>query len=230
MKVHRFYVGDTKLILKQNFWVHDAGLLWQWGRVLRFKPGQTLVLFNGQGDDKMYKIVSISAKEVHLEHVTDMEPIKPKRPVYLFWSLIKNENNSLVIQKATELGATNLVPILTERAVKTGFNLERAEKIAIEASEQSGRSTIPHIREPISLDEMLSEYAEKLKLFVCHFGQESPIVVDEDESTGVIIGPEGGWSDEEVATMITAGAQILELGKTVLRAETAAIIAVSKFV
>lgn len=227
MKIHRFYTGD-RLKLKQDFWVHEDDLLWQWGKVLRFKPGQKIILFDGLGTDRMYELKSISAREAHLHLVTDIEPKHPKNHVYLFWSLIKSDKNDLVIQKCTELGVNNFVPIVAERSMKTGFNLKRAEKIALEASEQCGRSNIPDIREPISLEELIEEYKD-MELFVCHLGYSEPAIVKKSAKVGVIIGPEGGFTDEEIKLLVSAGAKVLELGDLTLRAETASIIASSKF-
>ncbi len=228
MKIHRFYTGG-EIELKSDFWVHDEALLWQWNRVLRFKEGREVVLFDGRGEDRLYKIKSISNKEAHLNLITELEPKIPKTHVYLFWSLIKSDKNDLVIQKCTELGVTNFVPIISERSVKTGFNMARAEKIAVEASEQCGRSTIPHIREPIHINELLGEYSEEINLLVCHFGHSDLEEVKKDEKIGIVVGPEGGFTDDEVATLVSGGASILELGQMTLRAETASIVAVSKF-
>lgn len=229
MKIHRFYIGG-KIDLKHDFWVHDEALLWQWNRVLRFKEGQEIVLFDGVGKDRLYEIKSISPKEAHLNLVTELHAKLPKTHVYLFWSLIKSDKNDLVIQKCTELGVTNFVPIISERSVKTGFNMARAEKIAVEASEQCGRSSIPYIREPIHIDELVKEYGQEVRLFVCHFGRSEIEEIKKDEKIGIIVGPEGGFTDDEVASLVTGGAKIIELGQMTLRAETASIVAVSKFI
>ena len=228
MKIHRFYIGG-KIDLKHDFWVHDRALLWQWGRVFRFVAGQEIVLFDGKGNDRLYKIGEISPKEAHLLLVTELEPKIPKAHVYLFWSLLSGDKNDLVIQKCTELGVTNFVPIFSARSAKTKFNIAKAEKIALETSERCGRSTIPHIRRPIDIQEVLSEYGDQVNLLVCHQSHSELTEVKKDSKLGIIVGPEDGFMDGEVTTLISGGAKVLELGELTLHAETAAIVAASKF-
>src|SRR5690606_20204102 len=98
---------------------------------------------------RLYKIVQVEKDGVKLELVTEFERKLPERHIYLFFSLLKKDKNEWVLQKCTELGVRNFVPIVADRSEKTGFNLERSEKIVIEAAEQCGRSDIPDVREPI---------------------------------------------------------------------------------
>jgi 16S rRNA (uracil1498-N3)-methyltransferase len=228
MRLHRFYTGPD-IRLKADFWLHDEALLWQWNRVLRFRAEQEVILFDGQNKQRLYKIAEISKKEAHLQMITDMVFKRPGRHVYLFWSLLKRENNEYIIQKCTELGVSNFVPIISERTVKKDFNMARAQKIAIEASEQCGRGDIPAIREPVHLEKVLEEYADKLKMIVCHEGGSEEIALADDEIAGLFIGPEGGWSEHEQEMFSEPGIMTLGLGDFTLRAETAAIVASSKF-
>jgi 16S rRNA (uracil1498-N3)-methyltransferase len=224
-RTHRFYTGPD-LKLKKDFWVHDPALIWQWTRVLRFREGQDLILFDGDQTDRLYKIVAIAKTEVHLQMITEIERSLPLRNIYLFWSLLKKDNNDLVLQKCTELGVSNFVPILSERSIRKDFNIDRAHKIVIEASEQCGRSNIPHVREPVHLSKVLEEYKDKLPLYVCQQeGEEHDLGEDK---LGLIIGPEGGWSDQELALFSSHNLKSLTVSNHTLRAETAAIVAVSK--
>lgn len=231
MKIHRFYVGkiNTKmglLELDNNIWIHDERLLQQWLYVLRFRVGDQLVLFNEQ-TERLYEISKIEAPHsVNLSLLTEQKRILPKVHVYLLWALLKKDNNELIIQKATELGVRNFVPIIAERSQKTDLNLERAKKIIIEATEQCGRADIAEIREPILLGEALAEY-QSLPLYVCDRG-ESTTNIDQLEKMGLLIGPEGGWSEAEKALFKKLNLPVLNIASFTLRAETAAIIAVSK--
>lgn len=225
MRLHRFYTGSD-IKLQKNFWLHDEAILWQWNKVLRFKPGQEAILFDGIGTERLYKISDLSKKEAHLELITELKPRMPKKHLYLFWSLLKKENNEYIIQKCTEIGVSNFVPLLSERTIKKDFNLERARKIAVEASEQCGRINIPVIREPLHLEKALQEYKDKIEMFVCHMGGQTSIT--ESDKAGVLIGPEGGWSEAEQKMFSAAGVNTLGLGDFTLRAETAAIVAASK--
>lgn len=227
MRLHRFYTGPG-LKLQKNFWLHDEALLWQWNKVLRFKPAQRAILFDGQGTERLYKITELSRKEAHLELVTELKPKLPQRHIYLFWSVLKKENNEYIIQKCTELGVSNFVPIISERTIKKDFNLERAKKITIEASEQCGRANIPVIREPLHLEKALEEYSGKIEMYACHQGSKTGMQA-KAEKAGIFIGPEGGWSEAEQEMFSSAGINLLGLGDFTLRAETAAIVAASKF-
>ena len=222
MRVHRFYTGDT-IKLQNDFWVHEPAMLWQWKKVLRFRESQELILFDGVKTDRLYRVMSISDKEVHLHMVTEVERSLPKRQVYLFWSLLKKDNNDLVLQKCTELGVSNFVPILSERSIRTGFNMDRAHKIVTEASEQCGRSSIPQIREPIHLEKVLEEYRDKMPLYICEQGTATSKITD--EKLGIFIGPEGGWSDNETNVFKTQGLRHMAISDHTLRAETASIMA-----
>jgi 16S rRNA (uracil1498-N3)-methyltransferase len=142
--------------------------------------------------------------------------------------LFKKDNNELILQKATEAGVSNFVPILSERSIKTGFNLERAHKIVIEASEQCGRSNIPEVREPIHLEKALEQYREHLTFLVCQQEKSPDLKLKDSEKYGLLIGPEGGWSESELAFFEKNEFQHIALGDFVFRAETAAIVAVSK--
>lgn len=225
MRLHRFYTGPD-LKLKNDFWLHDEQLLWQWNKVLRFRAEQKVLLFNGSGKERMYVISEISKKEAHLKLVTDIETKLPKLHVYLFWSLLKKENNEHIIQKCTELGVSNFVPVISERTIKKDFNLPRARKIAVEASEQCGRSNIPAVREPLHLEKALEEYAGKIQLIVCQQGGEKTVKIA--DKAGLFIGPEGGWSPEEQKMFSACTLDVMGLGEFTLRAETAATVAVAR--
>ncbi len=230
MKIHRFYVDPAKNIeLKHQFWFHDEQLVSQWLRVLRFRPGQEIVLFDGVEHNRLYRLVELTGCEAHLEMITDYERKLPSREVYLFWSLLKKDKNDWVLQKCTELGASHFIPLLADRSEKTGFNLERAKKIIIEAVEQCGRSDIPAVREPMRIATALGGYKDNLKLLVAD--AEGLKIENCDlkiaQPTGVLIGPEGGWSEAEKDLFKQNKIQHLNLHKFTLRAETAAVTAVS---
>ena len=226
--MHRFYVGgDIKL--QKDFWIHDEKLLWQWNKVLRFRPGQEAVLFDGNQTERLYRIAELSKKEAHLQLITEMKPVVPSRHIYLFWSLLKRENNEYIIQKCTELGVSNFIPILSERTIKKEFNHERGKKIIVEASEQCGRGNVPDLREPIHLQKAIDDYKDKIMLLFCHQGGNKLPELDSDvKKIGIIIGPEGGWSEDEQKMFGQYQLDSMDLGGFTLRAETAAIVASSK--
>jgi 16S rRNA (uracil1498-N3)-methyltransferase len=227
MRIHRFYVG-AELELTHNFWVHDERLIWQWRKVLRMTPGQELVLFDGIRSDRLYRLVELNEREAHLEYITDFERKLATREVYLFWSLLKKDKNDWVLQKATELGVSHFVPLLADRSEKTGFDIERARKILIEAAEQCGRSDIPSVREPLHVATAIHELHDKAVLYICEQGSEPLAPSNASAAVGILIGPEGGWSDTEKELFVAQDLSHLQLAQFTLRAETAAVAAATK--
>ena len=228
MKLHRFFAGDMHdkygpTELRQHIWVNDGQLYNQWTRVLRYKPGDQLILFNGSGEDRLYKIHKIEETAVGLELVTELQPNYPKREVYLFWSMLKKDKNEWVLQKCTELGVTHFVPILSDRTEKTGFDEDRAKKIVQEAAEQCGRSDIPRVRETLGLQTSIDEFKDKITLYYAEQSDDSD-ETQSDQPCGIFIGPEGGWTDTE-KELLQANCKKLNLAQFTLRAETACVAA-----
>lgn len=226
MKIHRFYTPDINLT--HDLWFKDKLILAQWTKVLRFHPGQQVVLFDGISHDRLYNITELSPGEAHLELITDYARTVPHKNIYLFWSLLKKDKNDWVLQKATELGVSHFIPLIADRSEKTGFNIERARKIVIEAAEQCGRSDIPAIRDAMHVTTAIEQYKDKATLYICQQGSEQSSLVPDD--IGVLVGPEGGWSDAEKQLFKDADMQHLNLHDFTLRAETASVAAVVKLV
>lgn len=212
--------------LTQTTWVHDEKLLHQWRRVLRFEAGREVVLFDGDGTDRLYRITKLDKDEAGLELVTELEPKRPKQEVYLLWSLLKKDKNDWVLQKCTELGVSHFVPLLADRSEKTGFDAERAVRIVTEAAEQSGRSDIPNIRQPLGVRAAVEQLRDKVNLYVCE-QETSDARPESTEVIGLLVGPEGGWSDAEKQLLVDQNLKHIALHDFTLRAETACVAAVS---
>ncbi len=231
MKIHRFYVGDKKILLRQDFWIHDPSLIKQWSKVLRFRPLQQVVLFDDQ-DDRLYQIVVINTEEAHVKQITELQKTLPNKEVYLAWAILKKDKNDWVIQKSTELGVSHFIPIIADRCDRVDLSAakkERLETIAREASEQCGRGDIPKIREVLRLSTLTDEFVGKAKIIVCEqFDNHVEKDIDDDRPTVIIIGPEGGWSDAEKQLFLDKNIEHLSLSKFTLRAETACIVAAAK--
>lgn len=225
-KLHRFYVHDTELT--HDFWMQDEHLYHQWTRVLRFEVGREVALFNDLREERLYRITKIGDDAVHLELITDITGKAPERELYLCFSLLKKDKNDWVLQKGTELGVRHFVPLLTDRTEKTGFDVERAEKIVIEAAEQCGRVDIPRVREPIGLESLITEFKDKIDLYVAEQGSPFRSKIENltsQNATGILVGPEGGWTDLEKQLFVDSQLKHLALSEFTLRAETAAITA-----
>lgn len=226
MRLHRFYINPKSFQLKHDFWLHNVPLLHQWNKVLRYQAGQHVVLFDGIETERLYEVAVLKPDEAHLKLITDFERKVPERDVYLLCSLLKKDKNDWILQKGTELGVSHFVPLLAERSEKTDFDTERAEKIIIEAAEQCGRSDIPTIREPMLVKTAVEHLDTELTLLVCEQGSKTTDAIAE-KKVGLLVGPEGGWSDQEKALFNQHQLAHIGLGPFTLRAETAAVIASS---
>jgi len=229
MKLHRFFAGNLRdkfgpVQLRQHVWVNDPELVNQWSRVLRYKVGDELVLFNGDGEDRLYKIHKFEEQSVGIELVTELEPVYPKREIYIFFSMLKKDKNEWVLQKCTELGVSHFVPLLSERTEKTGFDEGRALKIVTEAAEQCGRSDIPRVREPLSIQTVINEFKDKMTLYYAEQHEGALDTKANTEPSGVFIGPEGGWTDAE-KELLEQNCTKLNIAQFTLRAETACVTA-----
>ncbi len=222
MKYHRF-IGNFDLDNKKVT-VTDENLLSQWRNVLRFKTGDLLILCDGNGNESEAMIENIDKKQSILSLNNTQKIIRgTNKEVVLFASILRRENFELVVQKATEIGVSKIVPLLSVRTVKTGFNKARLEKILMEASEQSGRTILPQLNEPMSFAEAIESVDSKETILFDGSGKELNNSDVSSDKINIFIGPEGGWGPEEIQIAKDKNVKILSLGSLTLRAETAAI-------
>lgn len=163
MRRHRFYypaVTEHTRVLTDRHHIHQIR------DVLRAKAGDELVLWkSGEGADYVFEIKRISPKQIDGAVSSVLENDRePRIHVSLYCALLKRENFELVLQKATEVGVSAIVPLITERTVKMGLNRTRAEQIVVEAAEQSGRGVLPELGEPMTLGDALRHAKESGEL------------------------------------------------------------------
>lgn len=225
MRLHRFFV-EEKIPEAGEFSVADETLLNQWRNVLRMSDGDQAILFDGRGSESLCEFVSLTKKNALLKVLETKKGLVLEREVTLYMALIKKDNFELVLEKATELGVTTIIPVQMDRSEKKGVNYERAQKIVREASEQSGRATVPTIGEIISLEKMPSEgvvvFEPRGELSAREYfntNSSAPIAV--------CIGPEGGFTDAELASFHERNIPVVSTGSQILRAETAAVVALT---
>jgi 16S rRNA (uracil1498-N3)-methyltransferase len=204
--------------------------------VLRLRPGDEVNVFDGVGKEFRCRVASFGRDLVQLENCAETEPYKPESSLRLTLAvaLLKGEKFDLVVQKATELGVSSIVPVTTRFAdihLRDASDAEkrvtRWRRIALEAAKQSGRAVVPEINTPISFDSMIESSDESLKIMFSERDGEklSEAVLDKQtsESVSALVGSEGGWSNEEIDLARNAGWRIVTLGGRIMRAETAAI-------
>lgn len=222
MRLHRFFTKEP--ILGNRIVVKDEHLLHQWRNVFRYNTGTTLVIFDGSGKEFEAVIEKISNREAELNLLGEKQGVVCSSGPTLYQSLIKKDKMEWVVEKATELGVAKIVPIVSERSEKKGFNLERARRIAIEASEQCGRADVPVVGEIISLDESLEQSGDLVIFDSSGKSLELKAKSSKLKPLSLFIGPEGGWSEKELKFFRENNAEIFSLGKLTLRAETAAVV------
>lgn len=229
MRLNRFFIQSD--LSTEFVSVSDESLVSQIRSVLRMEVGDFVILADGNFKEVKAKIIKLEKKSIDFEIKERwLNQNEPKVQVTLFCAILKKENFELVVQKATELGVRKIVPVLTRRTIKLGLNLERLRKIIKEASEQSGRGIIPDLTDPVEFESALG-LSSNINLFLDTSGGEvlSNLDIKEDK-IGVWVGPEGGWDLEEVSLALEHGHIITSLGRLILRAETAAIVVVSRII
>ncbi|MBP9753086.1 MAG: 16S rRNA (uracil(1498)-N(3))-methyltransferase [Proteobacteria bacterium] len=216
--------NDVLLLLKEQ--AHYVA------NVLRQKVGDVIFFFNGKDGEWKGVIRNIAKSGLEVEFVEQTRIYKPLKELHLIFSPIKQDRLSYMIEKATELGVTHLKPIITEYTQMRKINEERLIKIAIEASEQSERLCIPQILKEETLNDFLKGFAfQKQEIAFCNesLAVDLPFYngVLPKQLKGVMIGPEGGFSNTE-RDMLSKVCFNMSLGAQILRAETAAIVALDR--
>ncbi|MBR6044876.1 MAG: 16S rRNA (uracil(1498)-N(3))-methyltransferase [Ruminococcus sp.] len=204
------------------------------GRSLRMRPGERLTVCC-DGTDHECEIEAITSDEVRCR-VLSSAPTEgePRLRLTLFQALPKSDKMELIVQKTVELGVSEIVPVVTERCVSrpddksAAKKTERWQKIALSAAKQCGRGIIPTVSLPVSFEKCLGLCKESERRLFCYEGGGESLTaqrLDEAGSAALLIGPEGGFSDEEAAAAKAAGLVPVTLGKRILRCETAPIAA-----
>lgn len=234
----RFWVESG--VLTEDTVTLDGAFAHRISSVLRTRPGETIVLFDGSGDDVAVRLDAVSPKRVS-GTVVSRAPGPPELPkkVRLYQCVTKGERFDWLVEKVTEIGVSRIVPLVAARSVvrtaSGGNRQERWRRIAVEAAEQCGRSIVPAVEAPQQLGDALASATGVLLLPYEAAGEMAPSVqmalndrIDELFASGevsIFIGPEGGFEDAEIQAGHDAGATVVTLGSRVLRSETAGLIA-----
>lgn len=231
MELRRFYVpkenilGDKAVVTGEEY-RHMTG-------VLRFRVGYKLILSDNSGLDYYCTVLSIDSKEV-ICSVDEIEPNETELSysLTLAAALIKQDKMEVSIQKAVEIGVKRILLFASARTVEQDIRLDRVERIVKEACKQCGRAILPEIVKCGSVGEMLDNACGTLYLAYEKAAKEDRLdkVFIPSSAYTVVIGPEGGFEEEEVNQILAAGAKVFSLGARILRAETAAIVSLGDLV
>ena len=206
--------------------------------VLRLRPGDRVHVFNGIGKEFDCSIEESRKDTARLKVLTEVAPARPESPLQmsLAVALLKSDKFDLVVQKATELGVVSIVPVATKLAdvrlrddSDANKRVTRWQRIALEASKQSGRALVPEVVQPISFAKLVqaADFSGEQRLMFSEREGQSLEMNDtlngERRPITALVGPEGGWTDEEISMARDSSWSVVTLGGRTLRAETAAI-------
>ncbi|UCD29600.1 MAG: 16S rRNA (uracil(1498)-N(3))-methyltransferase [Planctomycetota bacterium] len=234
MNVPRFYVealSAGRIRLPQAEGIHAS-------KSRRLSVNDQLILFDGKGQEGTGRIVSISKDRIDVEVEQVIRRAQPAPSLTLSVALPKGPRQDLIIEKCTELGVSGIQPIFTERSVCSASDHKREKwrRKIIEAAKQSGQCWLPTLYEPRSLKDVIYD-ADKFDLLLLAVspaneiegtGKPTEIVdllgeISSSKTILALVGPEGGWTDAEINTIIEAGGRPVSLGPNILRIETAAV-------
>jgi 16S rRNA (uracil1498-N3)-methyltransferase len=238
MALHRFYIpasswNEESLILDEEETHHCA-------EVLRLQVGNRLTVFNGVGTEALAEITAVSKRSVSLKTVMVSKSSPPPARITLGQAIPKGKNMELIIEKATELGASEIIPLVSDRTVvrldkaEAAKKQEKWQRVAIEACKQCGQNWLPKVGLPVTMDRLLAAkpVAELLMIGAIEDGAKRiKTALGElgavPKSAFVLIGPEGDFTPSEMEAAKTYGFRPITLGPIILRAETAAIFSLS---
>jgi 16S rRNA (uracil1498-N3)-methyltransferase len=231
MTRRRFYAAPAAINLEDQSVFLDQTEARHLADVLRLGPGAEVFVFDGQGRE--FRCEVIDPKKATLRVIEPVPPPHAESPLSLTLAiaLLKGEKFDLVVQKATELGVTRIVPVLTARAdvriadaSAAAKRIARWNRLAMEAAKQCGRAVVPECKVPVEFSALVSEPAgfNQRVMFTERDGGSFD-TIESGSNVIALVGPEGGWADEELAQARANDWTLVTLGGRTLRAETAAI-------
>ena len=226
----RLYVGDHALLARGDAITLNKDQSHYLVNVMRQKEGAVLLLFNGRDGEWQAKLTQ-AHKRAAILTLEDRRRDQTSLPdIWLLFAPVKKSRTDFIVEKATELGVAQLQPVLTTRTITSRVNQERLQATAIEAVEQCGGLTIPQVHGPEKLSDLLAGWPEDRALYFCDEALDAPPLKDvaSAKPAALLIGPEGGFSeDERQQIKALPQAKAVTLGPRILRAETAALAALT---
>lgn len=201
--------------------------------VLRMKEGAELLVFNGRDGEWLARVAEAGRKAVTLETVRQERPQPPLPDLLYAFAPIKAGRLDYLVQKAVEMGAGALQPVITQHTQMATVGVERLQANALEAAEQCGILAVPSVRPTVKFDALLTAWEPGRRLIFCDESAETnnplpALNAIEERKLGLLVGPEGGFSDDERRTLRTLPfVTAIPLGPRILRADTAAVAALA---
>lgn len=224
MLKRHYFIGNFDLNLKEVICL-DTDIVHHIKDVLKLKLGEEVVLCDGQGKAVLTRIEKIEKKHINFFVKNILPGAVNDKKIILYAALLKRDSFEWLLQKSVEAGVSEIVPIVSERTIKIGFNEKRWQKIIKEAAEQSQRLVLPKLSPIQNFKEVLKK-VEGVGIFFDSAGENVKKIKVSGSVVSLFVGPEGGWSDNEIKMCKDDGLNFVNLGDSVLRAETAATVAV----
>ena len=209
----------------------DVGQANYLGNVMRLGPGAQLLVFDGHSGEWLARVVEAGKRRMSLTVEKRTREPETIPDVWLAFAPVKRAQTDWLVEKATELGAAQLLPVMTQRTVAERVRLDRLKAISIEAAEQCGRTRLPAIGEPQGLKDLLGQRDPARRLyFADESGGEAAVSAFKEGPALILVGPEGGFTDDERQLIRSADNSLaISLGPRILRAETAALAALAAY-
>ena len=235
--MHRFFL--QKDLSKFDEISLNKNLSHQILRVLRMNAGDTFELFNNTKNFFLAEITSTENNEINCKIIKEFTNDQKYLEINIFQSIVKSPKMEIIIEKLTEIGISTFTPIITERTQRKDIDalsknkLDRLKKISIESSEQSGKTHIPTIKNKVNINEIDFNCTDNVNI-IFYEEIEGSIKIDQidknlfkDKSVSIFIGPVGGFSHKEIEYFKKQKSVVVNLGNTIFKSDTAAIISVS---
>ena len=228
-------MSNIRLFHPENITENTTGLLSKEhthyvANVMRLKRGSNLIFFNKDGE-WLSEIIFLDRDRIEVKFLNKVKESSKLSNIELAICLVKKSPMEIILQKATELGVSKIIPIVSERTEVKEINFERANKIVVEATEQSNQLTPPQISEVTKLKDFLKNLDSSSKLLFADVNSKDNLkskVLEEAKTLSVLIGPEGDFSPSE-RELILANSRVVSftISKNILRSDTAVISAIS---
>ncbi len=226
MEIRRFFTSLSNI--NGNIVILDGDEFLHMSKVLRYKVGFKAIVCANDGIERLCTIENIERDFATLR--IDEERVQDKKhcKVVLYAGLLKNNKLDFAIQKAVELGVDEVVPFISQNTAENKFSLDRANKICLESAKQCGSAYLTEVKPLITFDDMIKEFGNYDSVLFAYEGEKKHRIKDcrlDGKNIAIVVGAEGGFTHQEVERAQSFNAEIVTLGRRILRAETASIVA-----
>jgi len=235
MHLEQFYILSQNVTGKNGYFLKEESH--HIHHILRKKPGDIITASDGQGTTYQFEITNFLNGHIHGKILESRRLLRePITETTLACAIIKPDRFDLLVEKTAEIGARRIIPVYTEFGVQSvsDARLSRWKRIAVSALKQSGRSFLPEIDDPKTFKQVLSLISDYHTRYILHAGAEHSVPLKIETPVNpkkskilILIGPEGGFSENEISLALEYGFQPVSLGSRRLRSETAGIVALS---